>query len=604
MEAIKAFVARKHCQLLAIDAKYQNRTIKMPDYLLAGFLSMYILTRIIPMPSLLANLLAAMAGLLCFGYVILSSCKTPWKGCMVFGAVMCLSLFASLLHNQNGNIYYVLWVFSFLGVAMLLYSCRLNPKLILTQFYAFSGILCVYAILGLPANAFLAIGSENNISTYLLLYLLVYLLSRRFTNAPVALLPIVVAIVITMWTGCRGGLLALGFLLVAAFLYNVLKTSEKKRYLALWHWLKGNRIRIICAIVLICAAVVVVLSSSFFSSFIDKLLRYGGSSSRTNIWSEYISSTFDSVGNLFFGPDIINSSYPWLAAYAGNPHNIFLSLHAHFGLIPLLLIVAMLVWSVIWCLRKKNYILGIVFVAALVRSFFDWTAFPGLYDIIFYFAVVMFLDLFPVSGGVGYRALQHKQEARDINITLCDIKPTLKTLCLKVKQCYGRLAFRAYDYKYKKELTDIATLYDTQAMTKGHHVVSALRYVAVEEYYGQNNFGKNLYIKANKWESEKACHEDLARFDALIKSIEANGYRNDSAIYVDANGNCFNGTHRLALCAWFGIRQIPVVHVQRKLNVSTVSDLKEHYRLSDEEFEQLQQAYQRMRARLLQAKIN
>ena len=167
-----------------------------------------------------------------------------------------------------------------------------------------------------------------------------------------------------------------------------------------------------------------------------------------------------------------------------------------------------------------------------------------------------------------------------------------------LKKAYNDLATHMYRLTAKRTIITLSQLFDTATLTKYHQILSALRYVAVEEYYGQNDFGKELYITANRWENDAALQADLDRFDALIKSIETKGYDSKSIIYVDRNNNCFNGTHRLALCVWFGIEKIPAYAVKRRLNQPTIQEMKAYYRLSDEEYAKLEAAYQRMYARV------
>lgn len=168
----------------------------------------------------------------------------------------------------------------------------------------------------------------------------------------------------------------------------------------------------------------------------------------------------------------------------------------------------------------------------------------------------------------------------------------------KIKKIYSSVVTRMYDMTSKRTVMETSKLYDTPNMTKYHHIVSALRYVAVEEHYGENDFGKTMYINANHWENDSALQEDLYRFDTLISSIETKGYDMNSAIYVDLDGNCINGTHRLALCAWFGIKEIPVIKIKRHLKPKTIQEMKLYYELSDEDFSRLESAYERMCKRL------
>ena len=164
-----------------------------------------------------------------------------------------------------------------------------------------------------------------------------------------------------------------------------------------------------------------------------------------------------------------------------------------------------------------------------------------------------------------------------------------------IKGAYGSVAMEVYKFTSPRKEISLPDLYDTPVMTNYHHIVTALRYVAIEEHYGKNNFGKALYAKANRLQN---AQQDFVRFEALINSIETKGYNTRSAVYVDRNGNCFNGTHRLALCVWFRIKKIPAYMVKRNLNLPSVQDMKLRYGLSNEEYAQLEEAYQRMRERL------
>ena len=167
-----------------------------------------------------------------------------------------------------------------------------------------------------------------------------------------------------------------------------------------------------------------------------------------------------------------------------------------------------------------------------------------------------------------------------------------------LKKAYNSVALCIYRFTSKKSMVALADLFDTPSMTKYHQILSVLRYVAVENYYGENDFGRKLYITANRWGNEAALQGDLDRFDKLIKSIETKGYDMNSIIYVDRNNNCFNGTHRLALCVWFGIEKIPAYIVKRQLKQPTIQEMRAYYCLSDEEYTQLEAAYQRMHARI------
>lgn len=167
-----------------------------------------------------------------------------------------------------------------------------------------------------------------------------------------------------------------------------------------------------------------------------------------------------------------------------------------------------------------------------------------------------------------------------------------------IQQGYGSFVLRVYAWIFKRKEINLLQLYDTPVMTKYHHIVSALRYAAIEELYGENNFGKALYLKANRMTNPETAFD---RFHTLIHSIKTNGYNAKYGIYLDMNNNCFNGTHRLAVCIWLGMTAIPAFMVKRRLRMPDLQRMKAHYQLSEQEYIQLEETYQRMRARLQRA---
>lgn len=87
-----------------------------------------------------------------------------------------------------------------------------------------------------------------------------------------------------------------------------------------------------------------------------------------------------------------------------------------------------------------------------------------------------------------------------------------------------------------------------------------VRYLAIEEYYGRNNIGYNLYLKMQQKrktsETVDQIEERLRRFKKIILDWEINGYRNESEIICDSGLNLLDGSHRLALSLYFGTKII------------------------------------------------
>lgn len=100
-----------------------------------------------------------------------------------------------------------------------------------------------------------------------------------------------------------------------------------------------------------------------------------------------------------------------------------------------------------------------------------------------------------------------------------------------------------------------------------------IRILAIENYYGKNNFGFELYNKMQKIRvtgnptipQYRADNQD--RFISIIKSFEKNGYLEEYPIIINEDFKLFNGTHRLACSIFFNIKNIPVMFEERVIEM-------------------------------------
>ena len=84
-----------------------------------------------------------------------------------------------------------------------------------------------------------------------------------------------------------------------------------------------------------------------------------------------------------------------------------------------------------------------------------------------------------------------------------------------------------------------------------------VRLLAVENYYGINNYGMNLYIKMQQKRGSYEDHNE-ASFRQLIQSWDKNGYDDSYRIEVDRKMVLYDGSHRLALAIYHGVENISV----------------------------------------------
>lgn len=85
----------------------------------------------------------------------------------------------------------------------------------------------------------------------------------------------------------------------------------------------------------------------------------------------------------------------------------------------------------------------------------------------------------------------------------------------------------------------------------------AIRYLAIENYYGKNDVGYQIYLKALCLQCEQTtAQKRLQRFVNVIESWKENGYKEDSVIFIDEGKRLIDGIHRLSLACYHGINEI------------------------------------------------
>lgn len=101
--------------------------------------------------------------------------------------------------------------------------------------------------------------------------------------------------------------------------------------------------------------------------------------------------------------------------------------------------------------------------------------------------------------------------------------------------------------------------FDKQELRRYDVVV---RYLAIENYFGKNDFGFELYRKMQDARIAPGYGESAERqFRELIGSYVSQGYDCNSCITVDKNLSLIDGSHRLALHLYMGIENIRVLVV-------------------------------------------
>ncbi len=91
------------------------------------------------------------------------------------------------------------------------------------------------------------------------------------------------------------------------------------------------------------------------------------------------------------------------------------------------------------------------------------------------------------------------------------------------------------------------------------HPDTLVKYMFIENYYGKNNFGKDLYIKLQQNRGNVKDPEKIVfKFNNFISSVEKNGYSSDSVVGVDRKFYLRDGSHRNAMGLYLGLKNIKI----------------------------------------------
>lgn len=354
------------------------------EFLLCIFVLVSVGSRFLSVDADTTNMLIALIGLSCMLFYALFGNKHLKMFGFALSVFLSVLMLISIIYNGNAKPKNILWIWGYMGVALLLYEFGIRRITAAALFYLFS-VYIVYLSLSstLLLEEILNFGSQNNISVLYIFIMIIYFLTElRFSKSKtMLLLPIFLVLTISIWTANRAAVLVLAAFVLFAFANNIFLSKSSFRQLFPY---------------LIITIILLFLFKYFYSfysnSLIEKIERYGAESDRTHIWTEYVKGMGQSLGNLVFGVNTSDSHYYYLNYYDGNTHNAFLMLHAKFGLIGLITILFFLYKSVVKAIKLKHYrLISLLFVVAL-RSLFDWTAFPGLLDVIFYFFIIYYID--------------------------------------------------------------------------------------------------------------------------------------------------------------------------------------------------------------------
>ncbi len=328
------------------------------------------------------NTIKIIPGLLSFGYAFKICERTVLRNGIVIVGILSIAMLSSMAYNHNSSMRHVLWFFSYMGVAIILYSFALSDSILRFFIGIVVFVLMLCMLISHHATDVLGHG-VNGLSAFLVFLIFIYLLTlvRKEIVWPLYWPSLLLAIT-SIWTANRSGILC-ALVLFAGTLFLSIKL---KRNLTLSLYLV---IPLFLFIIFFYGSL-----NAFDYSVLSRKMNDGFLySSRTMIWGEYVKASLDNVWNFMFGPSRDNLKYELMHHYNGNVHNVFFLLHSRCGVFGLGFMLLLLIKSLFMMLRNKNWYLLLLLFFVSLRGMFDWIAFPGLFDVAFFFYAIYTLDV-------------------------------------------------------------------------------------------------------------------------------------------------------------------------------------------------------------------
>lgn len=271
---------------------------------------------------------------------------------------------------------YMIYTILYLGLSILLFKNNYNHKatILLFLFLVFS--LLLRLVLVSDINNVLLATSRNYVSVLLLLALLFYYVSCHDKKKTASIIPAIISFAICLYFKGRGGIVAMGFLLLALIIYR-LKKMHNRTY---------RNLLVIFAIVICIIIGMVLLNTnvhdgddsffSYFSRFEDKGIV---DADRTEYWGKFFLNNSASLDNFLLGSNVL------LIRPDGNLHNSFLQSYASFGLIGFIAIIVLIIKAIIYGIKMKDGLWIVLFVSLIIRAFTDQVLFQGYCEVFLYY---------------------------------------------------------------------------------------------------------------------------------------------------------------------------------------------------------------------------
>ncbi len=350
--------------------------INYPELLYASFFILSVILALIPLPSGISVYLPLLIGLIY--YLLYFSRAIDLKGSRnhLFLYLMSICMLTSQIYTCNFKLYHIFYIWGYGGIAQMLYSFKnsIRTKVINCVFIVTSCALLIPKFVGISADVLLANSSRNGINEIIILYTAITYILLYEKNEELPSIYAIVCLIVSLYSEGRSGIIVSAVLLLAIIGYN---------------YLINKKISVNCIAYIMMVIIGVLFVAFIFRenivSILNRFIARGFDTPRYEIWREYFQALRDKPAGIIFGGKYIDPYYPLIFSHKGNLHNAFFMLHANYGIVGLCIVSILLVKCIRRICIEKNYVKAVLLFVLILRSMFDWTAFPANYDVLFYY---------------------------------------------------------------------------------------------------------------------------------------------------------------------------------------------------------------------------
>lgn len=138
-------------------------------------------------------------------------------------------------------------------------------------------------------------------------------------------------------------------------------------------------------------------------------------------------------------------------------------------------------------------------------------------------------------------------------------KEVIKDLKLNMYNSYINISPYLYDLMLGKAIYCNLSIPIKQIFCDINKYAIAARWLAIEGFYGKNNYGYNIYVKQLTAQAKvNTRYKRLERFKSLIKSFGVDKYNNENNVMIMDDSRLIDGAHRVSLLMYHGEKSVNV----------------------------------------------